>query len=234
MSGAGLSNQLCYRIRYNKVAGTETYLGEAPIRPISRWPNSHPRLRTNGCLSCNCFDAGDPIPSGKPGCAKCFQRTENPTSASACTAADNIDDVDCITPPYGKCKGYGLLEGGTHFYNYYSSESHTGFEKKDALQLYFVQDDDDDIWIAIVGNEKSTNGRNWAGARLKGNNVDNNRVYLAFKDDPGCPAGGCLTHADRPDISSSFYTMCNEPSGTGSDCAAWNELTGQGSFSFKY
>jgi hypothetical protein len=33
------------------------------------------------------------------------------------------------------------------FYNYYDGKSHTGYEQAETVQLFFVQDDNNDVWI---------------------------------------------------------------------------------------
>ena len=63
-------------------------------------------------------------------------------------------------PPYDQCGKIfeaaatgvddprpGKLNAGVQFYNYYAGLSHTGYEQFETVQLFFVQDDNNDVWI---------------------------------------------------------------------------------------
>jgi len=108
-------------------------------------------------------------------------------------------------PPYDKCglivdetldgnpPRSGKLNAGVNFYNFYKGQSHTGYEQADTLQLFFVQDDDNDVWVTTNFGGRDT--QDWIGTTVKGNNVGGSKTFIVFKDDPG--SDGSKVYTDK-------------------------------------
>ena len=99
-----------------------------------------------------------------------------------------------LSPPYDQCgllvdeaidatsPRPGKLNAGVNFYNFYKGLSHTGYEQDDTLQLFFVQDDDNAVWVTTNFGMGPT--QDWIGTTIKGNNVGGSKTFIVFKDDP--------------------------------------------------
>ena len=133
------------------------------------------------------------------------------------------------------------------FYNYYSSNAkeNTGFSTAKYLQLFFVQDDDNEVWLlvlldGITGSNPSPVDRHvyW---KIKSGGVaagrpGNQKTYIVLMDDCAEPElGSKCALKTAADSSVNHLVHCaGEPASDIKDCAAWNEDTGVGSMGFKW
>ena len=112
------------------------------------------------------------------------------------------------------------MNAGSTFYAYGFPErqsSNTGYEEADAASLYFVQDTEGEVWLVVNLDQAAPENVNGGTARLRavGRNIPG-RVFVAQTDDLSAVVG-------------SPWDAC-DGTVTGTDCFAWDEALGRGTF----
>ena len=251
---------LCYKVEYNYQGGK--YLGEQLSKPISHWPKRHPLVRGdtiypgqgfkgwNQCMQ-RSFRTDEKIPAGKSTCGntcrQAYKKNPGPTDCS------NTPTTQCVTAPYKNCdtKNPGRSEASALFYQYISSRANTGYEDYYAFQIYFIQDEDDDVWLDIVldgcpngcgnkpnhpaglhyNNQPPGGNCRWS---LTSTGVPASSMYVTLMDDKNPTKGTFKTAADKQS-GDNYRTLCDARNGNAAkDCAAWDEVNAEGSFSFTW